>query len=118
GSFVAARIAPVAAPSLLVVYTMTPTDLAEKLDLLPSDAGTNTVLIRPDNDVPFWNAEISDGLRTAALSQVAMDCWAGVGRMPSEGEALISWMQANEEQWRHPSIDELPRRHERPDNGH
>jgi hypothetical protein len=36
----------------------------------------------------------------AALSQVAVDCLTGPDRMPSEGEALIEWMAANEQAWR------------------
>ena len=36
----------------------------------------------------------------ASLAQVAIDCLTGFGRMPSEGEALIKWMQSNESQWR------------------
>jgi len=107
GSFAAARIAPVAAPSLLVVYTMDPRELESELELLPAEAGADTVLIRPDNDVAFARAELDGGMAWAAPSQVAIDCLAGSGRMPSEGEALIGWMRGNESAWRHQSIRSL-----------
>lgn len=107
GSFAAARIAPVAAPSLIVLYTMDPRELAAELELLPADAGADTVLIRPENKVVFARAERDGGISWAAPSQVAIDCLAGTGRMPSEGEALIGWMRENEGAWRSPSIDAL-----------
>ena len=107
GSFAASKIAPVAAPSLLVVYAMDPRELAEELELLPADAGADTVLVRPENDVAFARATPDNGMAWAAPSQVAIDCLAGTGRMPSEGEALIGWMRENESEWRSPSIHAL-----------
>ncbi len=107
GSFAAARIAPVAAPALLVVYAMDPRALADELELLPTDAGADTVLIRPENEVAFARAARDGGMAWAAPSQVAIDCLAGSGRMPSEGEALIGWMRENESEWRYPSIQAL-----------
>lgn len=107
GSFAASRIAPVAAPSLLVVYVLDPRTLAEELDLLPAETGADTVLIRPDNDVAFARATQDNAMAWAAPSQVAMDCLAGTGRMPSEGEALIGWMSENESVWRFPSMRDL-----------
>jgi hypothetical protein len=107
GSFAAARIAPVAAPSLLVLYTINPRELEAELELLPAEAGADTVLIRPDNDVAFARAAPDGGMAWAAPSQVAIDCLAGTGRMPSEGEALIRWMRENEGAWRYPSIQAL-----------
>jgi MarR family len=107
GSFAAARIAPVAAPTLLVIYTVNPRELETDLELLPAEAGADTVLIRPDNNVAFARAERDGGIAWAAPSQVAIDCLAGTGRMPSEGEALIGWMRKNENEWRYPSIRAL-----------
>jgi hypothetical protein len=107
GSFAAARLAPVAAPALLVVYTMNPGELENEFDLLPAEAGADTVLIRPDNNVVFSRAIKDGGIAWAAPSQVAIDCLAGTGRMPSEGEALIEWMRGDESRWRSPSIREL-----------
>jgi hypothetical protein len=107
GSFAASRLAPVAAPSLLVVYSMRPRQLEAELELLPADAGADTVLVRPDNTVAFARASHDGGFAWAAPSQVAIDCLSGTGRMPSEGEALISWMQKNESEWRYGSVREL-----------
>jgi len=107
GSFAAARIAPVAAPAVLVVYTMDPFALADELELLPAETGADTVLIRPDNDIAFARADGDGGMSWAAPSQIAIDCLAGNGRMPSEGEALIGWMRENESEWRYPSIQAL-----------
>lgn len=107
GSFAAARIAPVAAPALLAVYTVDPRTLADELELLPTDAGADTVLICPENDVAFARAALDGGMAWAAPSQIAIDCLAGSGRMPSEGEALIGWMRENEGEWRYPSIQAL-----------
>lgn len=107
GSFAAARIAPVAAPSLLVLYTTDPRALAAELELLPAEAGADTVLIRPDNNVAFARVARDGGMAWAAPSQVAIDCLAGTGRMPSEGEALIGWMRENETSWRYRSIRAL-----------
>jgi hypothetical protein len=107
GSFAAARLAPVAAPTLLVLYTMSPRELASELDLLPAEAGADTVFIRPDNNVAFGRAQPDGGIAWAAPSQIAIDCLAGTGRMPSEGEALIAWMRANEDRWRYESIRAL-----------
>lgn len=107
GSFAAARFAPVAAPALLVVYTMDPAALAADLDLLEADRGINVALIRPTNYGPFDRTKRTDGIRWAGISQVALDCLAGNGRMPAEGEALLEWMAQNEASWRM-RIDQMP----------
>jgi hypothetical protein len=107
GSFAAARLAPIAAPRLLVVYTTNPRVLATDLELLPAETGADTVFIRPENDTEFVGATRDRGIAWAATSQVALDCLTGNGRMPSEGEALITWMKRNEAAWRYPSIQAL-----------
>ena len=100
GSFAASRLAPVASPSLLLLYTDTPALLAEDLGLLPADEGADVMLLRPFDPVVFARTRVDGGLRHAAPSQVAVDCLTGNGRMPAEGEALLEWMQANESAWR------------------
>ncbi|MEX0985535.1 MAG: hypothetical protein WD096_10895 [Actinomycetota bacterium] len=113
GSFAAARLAPVAAPTLLVIYTMSPRDLAQELDLLPAETGADVVLVRPDNEVVFARAVQDGGLVWAAPSQVAMDCLAGSGRMPAEGDAVVDWMRETESTWRYPSIEAMAEATER-----
>ena len=44
------------------------------------------------------------GIRYVSPSQVVVDCLTGNGRMPSEGEALLNWMLANEQEWRPNSL--------------
>ncbi len=105
GSFAAARLAPVAAPALLVLYTPVAEALATELGLLPTDAGADTVLIQPENDVVFTGCEREGGIGWAAPSQVVIDCLSGSGRMPSEGEAVLEWMREHERRWRLPAID-------------
>lgn len=107
GSFAAVRLAPVAAPTQLVLYTRNPRLLASRLPMLEVESGADTVLIRPENNVAIRGFAVEDGLRYAAPSQVAIDCLSGSGRMPAEGEAVIEWMLANEERWRLPSISAL-----------
>ena len=107
GSFAAAKRAPVAVPALLVVYAMDPLGLADELELLPAEAGADTILIRPENDVAFARADREGGMAWAAPSQVVIDCLAGTGRMPAEGEALIAWMRDNESKWRYAGIQAL-----------
>jgi hypothetical protein len=104
GSFAAARLAPVAAPAMLILYAMEPRRLADGLGLMPVEFGADVILVRPDNEVVFQRAEPDGNLLWAAPSQVAIDCLSGGGRMPAEGEAVIGWMRANEEAWRLPSI--------------
>lgn len=107
GSFAAARLAPVAPSSQLVLYTMNPRLLASSLRLMEVESGADTVLIRPDNKVAMSRPDDDGGLCYAAPSQVAIDCLSGSGRMPAEGEAVIEWMAANEELWRRPNITAL-----------
>lgn len=107
GSFAAARLAPVAPATQLVLYTMNPRNLARQLSLLEVESGADTVLIRPENEIAMTRPKRIDGLWYAAESQVAIDCLSGSGRMPAEGEALIEWMQANEPRWRARSIHDL-----------
>lgn len=107
GSFAASRLAPVAPSAQLVVYTMNPRALAAKLPVMEVEAGADTVFIRPDNRVAMINATFDRGLLYATPSQVAIDCLSGSGRMPAEGEAMIEWMAANEDEWRLASIVDL-----------
>ncbi|MEO5919448.1 MAG: hypothetical protein ABIQ17_07810 [Candidatus Limnocylindrales bacterium] len=48
----------------------------------------------------FERAWEREGIRYAALAQVAADLLTSPGRSPSQAEALIEWMKANEHAWR------------------
>lgn len=111
GSFAAVRLAPVAAPALLVLY-LDPaprpasfSEVADRFGLLPTDEGANVALLRPDSERPIEDPRTEEGLQMVNIPQLAIDCLSGTGRMPAEGEALIEWMRANEPAWRSPSLD-------------
>lgn len=104
GSYAAVRVAPVAAPALLAIYCTAPSELATPLGLLPTDSGTDVVLLQPADPVVWQGTTTEDGLIYAAPTQVAMDCLSGNGRMPAEGEALLEWLTKNEPRWQRPSL--------------
>lgn len=105
GSFAASRLAPVSAPALLVAYTDDADSIVSLLTLLPADEGANVVLLKPFDPVVCERVARVDGLAYVAPSQAAVDCLAGNGRMPQEGEALLGWMKQNEALWRIPSLE-------------
>lgn len=108
GSFAATAVAPVAAPSLLLLYTDDPDGLARTVNLLPADHGADVALLRP-YDTVVWERPLADApVPTVGPSQLAVDCLTGTGRMPAEGEALLQWMRDNEPAWRVPSLHDLP----------
>jgi hypothetical protein len=100
GSAAAATVAPVAPTRLVAAYVESPEDVAEKLGLRPAESGANVLLAEPYDPVVFERTLQRDGVPYAALSQVAVDLLSGSGRGPSEAQALLDWMQANESDWR------------------
>lgn len=107
GSYGARRLAPVAAPALLAIYTDSPQGMFERLGLMPVPDGYDVVLLRPSDEYVYSRMETEDGLRYAAPSQLALDCLTGPGRMPAEGEAVLGWMEEHEARWRAVSLDRL-----------
>ena len=111
GSFAAVRKAPIASPALLVLY-LDPRGglpnfdgIAGALELLASDEAADVALLWPSNDrvvEDWWEA---DGVRFVNLPQLVVDCLGGTGRMPSEGDKLLEWMQSNSSDWQYPSLD-------------
>jgi hypothetical protein len=59
GSFAAVRMAPVAAPALLLTYSDDPALLARELSLLPADEGANVVLLAPFDPV-VWERSTNE----------------------------------------------------------
>jgi hypothetical protein len=104
GSFAAVRKAPVAAPSLLVVYSGSRGAIAEQFGLISSTEATDVLLLEPFDRVVWERTEIDGDIEYVAPSQVVVDCLSGTGRMPAEGEALIRWMVENESSWRVSSL--------------
>jgi DNA-binding transcriptional ArsR family regulator len=110
GSFAAGRIAPVAAPSLLLAYATDIAATADALNLLPADEGANVILLCPYDEAVWSRLDRDDGISYVAPSQAAADCLTGTGRMPAEGEALLAWMVENERRWRVPSLRDFVER--------
>jgi hypothetical protein len=100
GSLASAQIAPVASSRLATVYVEYIDQVAEVLRLRPAETAGNVVLAEPFDRVGFERTWEKDGITYAALSQVAADLLTGPGRGPVEGEALLRWMQENEDAWR------------------
>jgi hypothetical protein len=100
GSLAAERAAAYAPARLATIYVRDPRAAVEALDLRPADTGANVALATGNYDVVFDRADTIDGLRVAALSQVAVDLLTGPGRNPSEATALLDWMEADESRWR------------------
>jgi hypothetical protein len=101
GSLATRSTSPVAPPRLGVVYVEAISRAAAELQLTPTDSGINVILAEPFDSVVFERQRSDQGgLKCAALPQVAVDLMTGPGRSPSEAEALIRWMQDNEDAWR------------------
>ncbi len=100
GSVAAQFDAPFAPARLLTAYVEDPDEAAEAFGLRLTDSGANVVLAANTDDFAFERARDLDGLRVAAVSQVAVDLMTGPGRGPAEAEALLDWMEENEDAWR------------------
>lgn len=94
GSLAASRKAPYSAPALATVYVDDPAAAAQDLRLVDPGVpdAANVFLIRPMDAVVFTRAWTEDGLRFAALPQVAVDLLTSPGRGPAEGEQLLAWL--------------------------
>jgi hypothetical protein len=101
GSLAAVRLAPIAPARLAMVFVEGDADVAaQSLGLTPTDSGANVFLIDPYDPIALERGTSDDGVRYAAASQVAADLAKSPGRGPSEAEALVKWMAANEDAWR------------------
>jgi hypothetical protein len=100
GSFAAARIAPVAAPTQLMLYVRDPAHVSGSYGLLPAESGADVVLLQPEDARILDDLVVpAEGMPQLAVSQIALDCLAGNGRMPAEGEALLEWMATHLDEW-------------------
>lgn len=100
GSAAAADFEEYAQARMALVYSDSPEELAEQLDLRAVETGANVLLVGPPDDVVFSRAETIDGVQVAAPSQIAVDLLNGPGRAPAEAQALLDWMERNEAAWR------------------
>jgi hypothetical protein len=100
GSLAARRYAAHAPARFAMLYAENVSAVVEHLGLRRVDTGAN-VLIAPDRaNVAFARSAMEDELRLAAPSQIAVDLLTAPGRSPSEGEALLDWMESRERDWR------------------
>jgi hypothetical protein len=100
GSLAGGR-APAYAPArLATLYVRDLNTAADALGLRQVDSGTNVALATGRYDVVFERAELFDGVRMAAPSQVAVDLLTGPGRNPGEAVAMLEWMERDERAWR------------------
>jgi hypothetical protein len=102
GSLAAARRAEVAPAALAAVYVPNIEKAASRLGLREAPSGGNAVLLEPLADLAFERTWDQDGITFAALPQVAADLLTSPGRGPAEAEALIEWMEGNQDAWRRP----------------
>lgn len=101
GSVAAGTWAPYAPARLASVYVDDAATAAQQWDLRPTDSGANVLLAEPRYAVVRERSLVAlEGLRIAAPAQVAADLMSGPGRAPSEAEALMAWMERNEQSWR------------------
>lgn len=104
GTFAANRLTSVAAPEVAVVYADDPDRLADMLRLRPTRTGGNVVTALPYDPIVYERTWRQDGLVFASVTQVAIDCLTGFGRMPAEGDALLAWMRKRAPRWQSPSL--------------
>jgi hypothetical protein len=102
GSLAASRRAEVAPAALAAVYVRNIDKAASRLGLRIAPSGGNVVLVEPLADVAFERTWDQEAITYAALPQVAVDLMTSPGRGPAEAEALIEWMEENEDAWRRP----------------
>jgi len=102
GSLAASRRAEVAPAALAAVYVRNIDKVASRLGLRSAPSGGNVVLVEPLADVAFERTWDQEAITYAALPQVAVDLMTSPGRGPAEAEALIEWMEENEDAWRRP----------------
>jgi len=101
GSFAAYELVQIAVPAQLTLYVPNTAAFAEQYDLLPTHRGADVVLLNAASPSQLVGARrLSDGTFHAAISQVALDCLAGNGRLPEEGAALLDWMAEHLTKWR------------------
>ncbi len=107
GSFAASEFVHLAAPAQLALYVPNAQDFAQRYDLMPARQSANVMLLDAADQSQLDRARQADnGAFHAGVSQVALDCLAGNGRMPEEGEALVEWMISNQTAWRTPGLPE------------
>lgn len=93
--------APKVAPErLLALYVEDAEVAARDLGLRETEAGANVILAEPFDVVAMERYRTIDSLWFAAPTQVVADLMTGPGRWPQQAEAMLRWMEENEDAWR------------------
>ncbi|MFJ5221054.1 helix-turn-helix domain-containing protein [Streptomyces sp. NPDC088354] len=103
GSWAAHRVAPLSAGGQLILHIakwLSVDDLADDLGLLPVRENADVLFLPARDQVVFDGTKRFGGVQHVALSQLVLDCLAGPGRMPAEGEAVLEYMLTHEDEWR------------------
>ncbi|MFI9009545.1 helix-turn-helix domain-containing protein [Actinosynnema sp. NPDC053489] len=104
GHYAARQVAPVASGGQLMLYVHdgphAVDEVADRLGLLRVDAGGDVLVMRSHDEVVFDRWREVDGIPHVALSQLVVDCLAGPGRLPAEGEAVLRYMAEHVDEWR------------------
>jgi len=117
GSVAAQAVAPVAVGGQLMLYVRPGPheidNVAADLGLLrsaePVEGSDGVLLLQAPNYGPLDRLVALEGapmVQRVGLSQLALDCLGGPGRMPAEGEALLRHMRDTVESWREPHLPE------------
>lgn len=100
GSFAVPSDASIVAGRLVACYVRDIEGAADHLQVRLAESGANVLLVEPFDRLIFERVRLDDGMVKVAPSQCAVDLLTSGGRGPAEAEALITWMQENEERWR------------------
>ncbi|MEU9298705.1 helix-turn-helix domain-containing protein [Streptomyces sp. NPDC048266] len=103
GSYAAQRFVRIAVGGQLMLYVaswLDMEDVADELGLLPVTEGADILLLKEPDSFVRSRSEFIKAVQYVAPSQTALDCLAGPGRMPAEGEALLGFMEKFPEEWR------------------
>jgi len=84
----------------LLVYMDESAAALEHLEISPTDSGANVAVASPFDPVVYERMSTRNGVNIVAPSQVVVDLLTSPGRGPNEAEALMEWMQENEDVWR------------------
>lgn len=98
--FAASKKAPIAPPRLMAIYVNDRMLTAESLDLRPAERGANVLLAEPFDPVGLERTWRDADVTYASLPQVVADLLTSPGRSSEEAEALLRWMEENEDAWR------------------
>lgn len=90
----------VAPPARISCFVDDSTRAIEELGLVETDTGSNVLLLEPFDPVVYERGRTTRGLNAVALSQCVVDLLTGTGREPAQGDALLEWMERNEDEWR------------------